>query len=183
MSESIGERIKALRIERRMTLAELGEIAKLSTSYLSQIEREKTTPSLPTLMEIAKALDVAPRYLFEAKPDGVYINRSDPKNSEEGDFLPAGINLMTPKVSSGKLEVSKLVLEHNSPVELTDQFFGEEFNYVLSGEVKIKVGDEEYVLEAGDSIHYDAFQPRYWCNMGIDPCVVILARIASIRDF
>jgi transcriptional regulator with XRE-family HTH domain len=180
VSESIGERIKALRIKRKMTLAELGEMAKLSISYLSQIEREKTTPSLPTLMEIAKALDVTPRYLFEVEPEGVFIIRSGTTKDEDRDILSVDINQMTPETSSGKLEVSKLVLKQNSSFEQKDQFSGEEFNYVLSGKVIIKVGSEEYMLEAGDSIHYDATQPRYWC--GIEPCVVILARVASIWD-
>jgi transcriptional regulator with XRE-family HTH domain len=182
MSESIGERIKALRIERGMTLAELGEIAKLSTSYISQIEREKTTPSLPTLMEIAKALEVAPRCFFESETEGVYIIRSDYKSNEECVVFPVNINKMTPDSRSSKLEVSKLVLQANSTFDLLDQYYGEEFNFVLSGKVRLNVGDEEYNLEAGDSIHYDAYQPRYWCNNNDEKSVVILARVASIRD-
>jgi transcriptional regulator with XRE-family HTH domain len=64
LTKSIGERIKALRTERRLTLAGLGEKVTLSVSYLSQIERDKTTPSLSTLMDIAKVLNVGLRYFF-----------------------------------------------------------------------------------------------------------------------
>ena len=64
MESSIGERMKSLRVERGMTLAELAEQVNLSTSYLSQIERDRTMPSLSTLVDIAQGLKVEPRYFF-----------------------------------------------------------------------------------------------------------------------
>ena len=67
MADSIGERIKALRSDQGLTLARLGEKTGLSTSYLSQIERDKTTPSLVTLTAIARPLNVGVRYFFETE--------------------------------------------------------------------------------------------------------------------
>jgi transcriptional regulator with XRE-family HTH domain len=75
MATSIGERIKQIRIERKMTLANLSEKTNISVSYLSQIERDKTTPSLASLAEIASALETNLRYFFEEKGEHVFVTR------------------------------------------------------------------------------------------------------------
>jgi quercetin dioxygenase-like cupin family protein len=63
-----------------------------------------------------------------------------------------------------------------------DPFSGEELGFVLSGELTVKVGDEQYTLAAGDSIHYDASQPYHWINAGDEPCVVIRGRAVSTLE-
>ena len=179
MPVCIGERIKALRTERGMTLAELGDKAKLSTSYLSQIERDKTTPSLSTLLDIAKALNVGPRYFFEIEAEAAYILRS----GEEQEILTSGTPVvrmrLTPDARNNRLDVYRVQLEPHTSLKQLDSFSGEELGYVLSGELTVKVGDEQYVLSAGDSIHYDASQPYYWINAADEPCVVIWGQAAS----
>jgi transcriptional regulator with XRE-family HTH domain len=170
--KSIGERIKALRTEQGMTLAELGGKANLSTSYLSQIERDKTTPSLSTLTLIAKALNVGLRYFFEAEAEAVYVVRAESQDEPALDS-PITRQHMTPKVGNHKLEVSRVILgPHTSPEQLVP-YPGEGVVFVLAGELNIVVGDEQFVLAAGDSIHYDALQPHCWSNTGDEPCVVI----------
>ena len=85
MAQSIGERVKTLRAERKLTLAELAERAGVSTSYLSQVERDKTTPSLATLTALAAALDVQLRYFFETTDEAAFVIRSgDQVRSGEG---------------------------------------------------------------------------------------------------
>jgi transcriptional regulator with XRE-family HTH domain len=182
MPESIGERIKALRTEQGMTLAELGEKVKLSASYLSQIERDKTAPSLSTLMDIAKTLNVEPRYFFETEAEVAYILRA----SGEPDSLAPDSSIarlrLTPDVGSSKLEAYRVIFQPHASFERLELFSGEEFGFVLTGELTIGVGDEQFVLAAGDSIHYDASQPHCWCNAGDEPCVVIWGRaVASLE--
>jgi transcriptional regulator with XRE-family HTH domain len=182
MPESIGERIKALRTEQGMTLAELGEKVKLSTSYLSQIERDKTAPSLSTLMDIANTLNVEPRYFFETEAEVAYILRaSGGQDSLAPDSSVARLRL-TPDVGSSKLEAYRVILQPHASFERLELFSGEEFGFVLTGELTIGVGDEQFVLAAGDSIHYDASQPHCWSNAGDEPCVVIWGRaVASLE--
>ncbi len=182
MPEGIGERIKILRTEQGLTLAELGEKASLSASYLSQIERDKTAPSLSTLMEIARALNIGPRYFFETEADIAYIQRV---GIGDGNHAP-GRHIeqlqLTPRTGSSKLEVRKVILQPHTAPEQLELFSGEEFGFVLSGELTIRVGNEQFALAAGDSIHYDAFQPHYWSNAGDRPCVVIWGRAVSLQD-
>jgi len=54
---------------------------------------------------------------------------------------------------------------------------------VLTGELTIRVGEEQIVLTAGDSIQLDAYQSRYWSNADDTPCVVIWGRVASLNDY
>lgn len=182
MADSIGERIKILRTEEGMTLTELGKRVKLSASHLSQIERDKTAPSLSTLMDIARALKIGPRYFFETEVEVAYIQRADRGQDRLTPDTPIECRPLTPKVGSSKLEAYRVTLQPHASPEQLDLFSGEEFGFVLTGKLTIRVGDEQFVLAAGDSIHYDAFQPRYWSNAGDEPCVVIQGRAASLQD-
>jgi transcriptional regulator with XRE-family HTH domain len=177
--KSIGERIKALRTEQGMTLAGLGEKVALSVGYLSQIERDKTTPSLSTLMDIAKVLNVGLRYFFETEAEAAYVVRADQGQADLAPDSSTACLHLTPKVGSSKIEAYRVVLQpHSSPEQLAP-FAGEEFGFVLAGKLILSVGDEQFVLDAGDSIHYDALQPHCWHNAGNEPCVLIWGRAIS----
>jgi transcriptional regulator with XRE-family HTH domain len=166
-----------------MTLTELGEKVSLSASHLSQIERDKTAPSLSTLIGIARALNVGPRYFFETEVDAAYIQRADIGQDNPAPNRRIECLRLTPQIVSSKLVVYRVILQpHTSPEQL-ELFSGEEFGFVLTGELTITVGDEQFVLDACDSIHYDAFQPRYWSNERDEPCVVIWGRAASLQDY
>jgi transcriptional regulator with XRE-family HTH domain len=176
MGENVGERIKALRTERGMTLAELSEKANLSISYLSQIERDKTTPSLSTLTGIARAFNVGLRYFFETKTEAAHIVYADEEKDGLGPDISVGRVRLTPEVGNGKIEVYRVVLQPHVPPEPLAPHSGEEFGFVLAGELTITLGDEQFILAASDSIHYDALQSHAWSNQGDEPCVVIWAR-------
>jgi transcriptional regulator with XRE-family HTH domain len=179
MPVCIGERIKALRTERGMTLADLGEKVKLSTSHLSQIERDKTTPSLSTLLDIAKALNVGPRYFFEIEAEAAYILRAGTGQNNHQSADQALQVRLTPDAGNNKLEVYRVQIEPHTSIEQLDPFSGEVLGFILSGELTIKVGEEKYILASGDSIHYDASQPYDWINADDEPCIVIWGRAAS----
>lgn len=175
---SIGERVKALRTEQGMTLAELGEKTSLSTSYLSQIERDKTTPSLATLTGIAKTLNVPLRSFFETDAEAAFVVRADGVSEHVPAEAFASIPL-TPKAENNKLEVYRVVLGPGAHPEPSASYPGEEFVFVILGELTIAVGDEQFVLAEGDSIHYDALQPHRWSNKGAKPCVAFWSHSAS----
>jgi transcriptional regulator with XRE-family HTH domain len=179
MKESVGERIKALRTEQDMTLAELSEKAKISISYLSQIERNKTTPSLNTLTGIARAFNVGLRYFFETDAEEAHVVRA---HQGQAGFDPDGSMRcvhLTSEAGEGKIEVCRVVLQPHTPSQHLALHSGEEFGFVLAGELMVTLADEQFELTAGDSIHYDALQPHTWSNPGGEPCVVIWARSPS----
>ena len=176
MENSIGKRVKTLRIDRRMTLAELGEKANLSTSYLSQIERDRTNPSLTTLMNIAKSLDVEPRYFFESGDETTLVLQ-DGQDRQPGILSPEMVYFtLSPEDSGSKLRVYRVVIQPHSQLQEFDPYSGEEMCFVLSGQLTVVVGDETHVLKAGDSIHYDALLLHDWSNQGDQPCELIWSR-------
>lgn len=176
---SIGERLKALRTEQGMTLAELGEKTNLSTSYLSQIERDKTTPSLATLTGVAKTLDVSLRYFFETDSEPAHVVRADQvRNGPASDSAVVRTSL-APTGENNKLHAYYVVVEPHSAPEQLEPHPAEELVFVLAGELTISVGDEEYVLGAGDSIHYDALLPHSWSNRGDDACQALWSHATS----
>jgi transcriptional regulator with XRE-family HTH domain len=176
MRESVGERIKALRTAQGMTLAELSEKASISISYLSQIERDKTTPSLTSLTGIARALDVGLRYFFETdEAETAYVVLAGEQDGREPQ-PSTGRVCLSYQVGNGKIEVYRVALRPHTPAERLDPHLGEEFGFVLAGELTVSLGDERFVLAAGDSIHYDAVLPHTWSNEGDEPCLVIWAR-------
>ena len=181
MENSIGKRVKTLRINQRMTLAELGEKAKLSASYLSQIERDRMNPSLTTLMNIARSLNVEPRYFFESGDNSTLILQGDQERQPEILNPVMAYFPLSPEEPDNKLHVYRVVIQPRSQPQEFDPYSGEEMCFVLSGQLTIVVGDEKHVLKAGDSIHYDTLLLHHWSNQGDQPCELIWSR-ASYQD-
>lgn len=173
MGASIGERIKALRHKRQLTLAEIAETASLSVSHLSQIERDKTSPSLTTLTGIARVLGVSLRDLFEAGENQVHITRATYQPEDREVNPPASRLRLTNPEGGWSLEVHCSILHPQVPHMEFEPYPGEVLGFVLDGTLAIVVGDEQFELQAGDSIHYDANQSYRLCCRGDDPCTVI----------
>jgi transcriptional regulator with XRE-family HTH domain len=180
--ESIGERIKTLRTEKGMTLAELGEKANLSISYLSQIERDKTSPSLTTLETIAKSLNTGLRYLFESDNEAPYIVRGNKGVPSLRTKALIDRQPLTPLSGNPEIEVYRITLQPNSAMKEIEQFAGEEIIFVLQGELTISIGDEQFTLKTGDSIHYDALLKHQWENASDQPCVIIWGGAQALSE-
>ena len=180
MESSIGERMKSLRIARGMTLAELGGQVSLSPSYLSQIERDRLTPSLTTLMGIAQALAVEPRYFFETGEETTLVRRSDQAIQPENEALGMTSYSLSTLRADNILKVNRVELQPYSGLQELAAFTGEEMCFILSGEMAVTVGEETHTLQAGDSIHYDALLPHSWLPEGDQPCVFIWGQASYV---
>jgi transcriptional regulator with XRE-family HTH domain len=183
LDETIGERIKTLRTGQGMTLAELGEKANLSTSYLSQIERDKTSPSLTTLETIAKSLNTGLRALFETDDEGAFVLRARKETNTPTHRDSVGRQPLMPQIGNPEIEVYRITFNPRSAPEQIEQFAGEEIIYVLNGELAISIGDEQFVLTASDSIHYDAQLSHSWQNNSNDFCTIIWGRARALPDY
>ena len=171
MTETIGERIKLLRQKRQFTLAKLAEKSNLSASHVSQIERNKTSPSLMTLNSIAQALEVNLRDLFESEQDQVYVTHSNPAWAGRATSLP-----MWPLTRQGNgwdLQVYRLSLSPEANPLDFEPYSGEILLFVLAGTLQITIDGEQFELQTGDSLHSDARQPHRLGCAGDQQCVVI----------
>ena len=168
---TLGERIKALRLERELQQRQLAEKAELTPSMVSQIESGRLTPSLHTLGKIAAALSVPIAALFDGQPAGrIHVSRkkdypvvSFDGSSERWAVLGAGL-------FEGKIRGVVSTLEGRSRGVMTDKVVikpGQmKLFYVLDGKVALHYNGEREMLEAGDSALLDGGAPHGWENLG-----------------
>lgn len=175
----LGERLKELRKARSMTLQALANKAGLSVGFLSQLERNQASPSVRALNALAQALSVSIHWFFpdpeeENDPDADVIVRSGRRRAIRFD---TGIKdeLLCPTLT-GKLEMLLCTLQPGATSD--DELYshkGEEAGYVASGRLELTVEKKTYVLEAGDSFHFDSNRPHRYRNSGSEVTTVVWA--------
>ncbi|MBI4655092.1 MAG: helix-turn-helix transcriptional regulator [Nitrospirae bacterium] len=151
----IGTRIKNLRISQRVLLKDLAKKTGLTTSFLSQLERDLTSPSISSLEKIAQALNTKVGYFFEKeeRKDLVFIKKGMGKKSVDKERQIAFESLASGLLNI-KMQPSIFTLGINA--ELTKEVIypeGEKFGMVLKGKIELSCGDEKLILEEGDSIY------------------------------
>jgi transcriptional regulator with XRE-family HTH domain len=163
----VGERLRELRRLRRCTLRTIAERSGLSESFLSQVERGRSSASIASLRRIAEALGVSIADLFE--PGGLpgpRVLRRDERPALQFGILGRKL-LLTPRplqhleVFAGELEVGGSTGEQ--PYAHGDS---EELFVVVSGSVQLELGGELFDLESGDSIDYRSSTPHRISNTG-----------------
>jgi transcriptional regulator with XRE-family HTH domain len=167
----VGEVIRRIRQRRRMTLRELGTRADLSQSFLSQLERGLTQVSIASAQRIAQALDITVADLFEdgASPDPRVLHRDSRPTIPFGDG--ATKSLLTWQKPLENVEVLVTVFEPGGSTGRERYTHGdsEEVLLVLSGTVRLELGERAFALGAGDSIDYRSSVPHRVVNVGATP--------------
>lgn len=172
--EDIHKKIRDLRLEKKLTLKELSEETGLSLSFLSQIERGASSLSITSLKKIADALQVAMIYFFsDTKEDNDYhLKRKDQKffKMNGGEQFYARLSGI---FHDRKLEPIKVVLPPFMREEYSYSHPGEEFYYVLEGQVIFHLNNVSYHLEEGDTIHFPSDLKHAWENPSEDKAVIL----------
>jgi transcriptional regulator with XRE-family HTH domain len=172
--QQLGKRLRVLRNDHGLTLARLGQQAGFSASYLSQVERGVTTPSLSTLTAIAGALQVDVRYFFEEDSSPPCVVRSN-CGQKIGDRAGTLVELLSADPSDKMIRPYRVVYQPGASYEQPTAETGEECGFVVKGQMTVTVGEEAFVLHAGDSIHLHRRQPHSWRNEGDQECILIWA--------
>lgn len=172
--QDLGKRLRALRDERGLTLAQLGQQVGLSASYLSQVERGVTTPSLSRLTAIATALDVEVRFFFEDEVSSPRVVRSN-QGERLKSITDTVLEFLSADLPDHDIQPYRVICKPGASRDQLPTHPGEEFFFVLRGQLTVTVGGEPFVLEAGDSVHYQALQPHSWRNEGAEECAAIWA--------
>ncbi len=151
----IGTRIKTRRKELKLSLRELAEAVDLTASFLSQIERDQSSPSIESLRKISDALDV-PIFYFLVEDNGkspiVRRNQRLRLNRSNSDLT---FELLTPNLN-GRMEAFLYEQEPNGKNFAAPlRTYTEQFIYVLQGQLEIQLGEATYQLNAGDTIYFE----------------------------
>jgi len=181
---SIGEKIRTLRLKKSMGLVELGRHTGLSAALLSKLERGKLFPTLPTLMRIALVFSVGLDHFFndERKRRVIAVVRKNdrvrfPERPGTPD-VPYYFECLDYPATDRKLNAFLADFQELPQDKIRPhQHAGVEFLYVVSGDLSLKVGSEDYALETGDSIYFDSGLQHSYRRTSKKPCNAVIVTL------
>jgi mannose-6-phosphate isomerase-like protein (cupin superfamily) len=157
-----------------MALSELSEKAGFSVSFLSLVERGKSSLSITSLKKVADALQ-APmsQFLPAGSPNGALVHKAGESHSALVLGKPQVVYEVLSSANPERRLEPMIVTHHPLAADEPDPepygHAGEEFCYVLEGELTFRIGDETHVVRAGDSIHFDSTVPHVCVNRSRRP--------------
>lgn len=167
----IGRKLKQLRIRNDLTLEELASRSELTKGFLSQVERNLTSPSVSTLEDILEALgtDLA-SFFKESREDKIVFHADDFFVDEQDEFT---IHWIIPNAQKNEMEPMILTLKPNGCSQIIDPHIGEEFAYVLQGKVELVNNDEAHALKKGETFYISGRNTHYIRNVGKHDAIVL----------
>ncbi|GGE97741.1 transcriptional regulator, XRE family with cupin sensor [Chishuiella changwenlii] len=176
----IGKRIKEIRKKNNLTIHTIATDADVSNGLISRIENGRTIPSLPVLLSIIQALKIEVSDFFQSLPKSdmksFIVSRKEDNLSIEKEDSAEGFEykyIFGKQQSSIGFEAALLEIQPNckrDKVE-TDAY---EFKYILTGECSYVIGEDEVILNEGDSIFFDGRIPHVPINRGNVSCKMLV---------
>jgi transcriptional regulator with XRE-family HTH domain len=172
---SLGEKVRTIRESRSMSTEQLAERADLAPELVAQIESGSLIPSLSPLIRIARSLGVRlGTFLDDQEQVGPVVSRSGDKHtvvrfSGREQTLHSDLDFFSLAANKAGRHMEPFIVEvHAGSAQgvRTSTHEGEEFIYVISGEVEILYGRDTYRLSSGDSIYYDSIVPHHVHSAG-----------------
>ena len=158
----LGDKIKELRLQCDLTQEELANRCELSKGYISQLENDLTSPSIATLIDILSALGTSLKEFFSEEVEEKIV-------FSELDFIEKKteqmtLNWLVTNAQKNSMEPVLIALNKNSATEEDVPHEGEEFGYVLEGEIVIHLGKKKYTCKAGESFYFNSGKSHYIIN-------------------
>jgi transcriptional regulator with XRE-family HTH domain len=161
VSMNIGQRIKALRVAQQLTQEELASRTDLTKGFISQLENDSTSPSIATLTQILDVLGISLSNFFrEFKGEQVVFGRAArvlaPESNEKVRF-----ELLVPKAINRSIDPALVTLEPGARTIADKMHEGEEFGYVITGEIVLVLDGAEHRVKAGESFSFIPSVPHW----------------------
>ncbi|MDP4284929.1 MAG: XRE family transcriptional regulator [Bacteroidota bacterium] len=185
----VSSAIRELRKQKNITIQELADKANVSKGLISQVENNRTVPSLPVFMNIVKSLGMDLTDFFKDIPTGnngqkVIIKRAQDYQHFEKEHAK-GFNykrILTCTVNDHPVDIVLLELKkgakRNKSVK-TDAF---EYKYIIRGKIEHLIDNETYILEEGDSIFFDGRMGHNPSNVGEDDALLLVVYFFNTND-
>lgn len=171
----LGEILRDLRTKRKIPMGELAEKIGATSSHISQIERNMSSPSITLLKKIAAELGVSITYFFDEEASESFVIKKEERNKFRLANSSLTYELLTPaKAKKFQMLLTRIKVGGKlGDVPIGHE--GEECCYVMQGEIEMIVHDKVYQLSQGDSIYYGANAPHNVINMGDVEAIIISA--------
>ncbi len=167
MEAHVGEKVKAVRESRGLSLEDVSQRTDLDVGLLKKIEQGKVNPPLGTVIKLAKALDMKMGYLISGEENRPYtiVRKDDRKvisryDSKKGKYYGYQYESLAPHKTDRHMEPFIVTLDPAETEEERSTHDGQEFIYVLEGTMEVRLGEEIHLLEPGDAIYYDSTVPH-----------------------
>lgn len=158
----IGAKIKRIRLSNQLTLEELANRSELTKGFLSQLERDLTSPSVATLENILEALGTNLKDFFsEDEDEQIVFSKDDFFENIQDDYK---ISYIIPNAQKNEMEPILIELKEDKKSMEIDPHDGEEFGYVIQGKVTLVNGEEEYEVKKGETFYLKGNLPHYIVN-------------------
>ena len=166
--EAVGPRLRRLRAERNTTLAQLSESTGISVSTLSRLESGQRRPTLELLLPLARAHQVQLDELVDAPPTGDPRIHAKPIKHHGVVHIPLSRR-------PGGLQAFKQIVPEGWPGGEVQQKTHEGYDwiYVLSGRIRLVLGDKDFVLAEGEVAEFDTRVPHWFGNPGPGPAEML----------
>ena len=168
----VGKKIKTARLDKKMTLENLANETGFSTDYLKQIEAGDEMPPVGALLQISRALQIDSALFLREEVESKLSDRINAYTKRTDNYA---YTTLTPGAENKHLKAFKVTIEPMSDHKgVGYQHEGEEFVYVLKGQVEITVGDHVNKLKRGDSLHFNSGIRHNLKNAGRDTAEMLV---------
>ena len=163
----IGSKIKRLRVRLGLTQEELAARTELTKGFISQLERDITSPSIATLMDILEALGTnVSEFFSDREDDGVMTYAADDMFIKADEEAGVTMRWLVTNAQRNALEPILVTLAPGASTEADDPHEGEEFGYVLSGTITLVSGEQKRKVRRGDAFYFRPTGVHYLINTG-----------------
>jgi transcriptional regulator with XRE-family HTH domain len=171
----LGRKIRDLRLRRGLTVQKLADASHLSKGFISQVENERTSPSLATLRDLAAALRTSVAYLVVEDDPTPHVTLAGERPRVD-PAIPACTAELLSAVPGRNLEMLLLELAPGGRAgEHRHSHHGEECLLCLEGEVRVVHGEREWTMAVGDCCQFDGRIPHTLENAGAAPARLVMA--------
>ncbi len=163
---NIGKKVKNLRLRLGLTQEDLADRAELSKGFISQVERDLTSPSIATLQGILECLGTNLKEFFSEPLEQKIVYKKNDLFVKTDDERGTEIVWLLPGAQGCQLEPILLTIYPGGSTWPDSPHEGDEFGYVLAGSISLHLGDTQHRVRKGESFYYSPKQTHYLENTG-----------------
>jgi transcriptional regulator with XRE-family HTH domain/KaiC/GvpD/RAD55 family RecA-like ATPase len=177
---NLGDKIRTLRKKLGMTQKELADQVGLTPSFISQLEKNLISPSLDSLLKLSEKLNTQPIYFLtdgESSPLQKMVIKPNERQDIHFPELKSNdlkLQLLVSDVLNRRMEPYLLTMKEGT--NINGHFYshkGDEFAYVIEGELEVEIQDEKQLVRQGDSLYIESTFPSKWANTGKGDAVIL----------